>query len=54
MTTTQAMAAGLASSNALTGSPKVVNPAPSKPYRPRENNIFGQHEPAEQFSTTYT
>ena len=50
------MAAGLANEHGHGRSPqKVVNPAPAKPYRPRENNIFGppEHDPA-TFSTTYT
>lgn len=55
MTTSQAMAAGLASKYGNGGSPKLVNPAPPRPHRPRENNIFGQPEPeASPFTTTYT
>ena len=54
MTTSQAMAARVASG--IQGSPKVVNPAPARPYKPRGNNIFGgsPNERDSQFSTTYT
>ena len=55
MTTSQAMAAGLASKYGNGSSPKLVNPAPPRPHRPRENNIFGQPQlEASPFTTTYT
>ena len=55
MTTSQAMAAGVATGG-IHGSPKVVNPAPARPYKPQSNNIFGgsPNERDSQFSTTYT